>query len=118
MNVVLLQGVLSSEPRERTLASGSTLIAWEVTTPDGDQKRSVPVVWFDPTRTVRMVGAGDEVVVLGSVRRRFFRAGGATTSRTEVIGSRAALSRRPKRADQIRDAAVARIDSMLTPEPD
>jgi hypothetical protein len=33
---------------------------------------------------VEALDVGDEVVVLGSVRRRFFRAGGSTASRVEI----------------------------------
>ena len=84
MNIVVLEGVLSSAPREKELPSGSLLVTWEVTTTVGEQKLSVPVVWFDPRRPARL-HAGDAVVVAGAVRRRFFRAGGATVSRTEVV---------------------------------
>ena len=45
---------------------------------------SVPLVWFDPPQKVSVV-AGDEVSAVGTVRRRFYRAGGATQSRTEVV---------------------------------
>jgi single-strand DNA-binding protein len=83
MNVVLIEGRLSSDPRQRGLPSGSVLHSYEVSTSDGGATRSVPVVWVDPARPPRLV-AGDRVVVVGSVRRRFFRAGGAVASRTEV----------------------------------
>jgi len=82
MNIVVIQGTLSSEPVERTLPSGAILTSLEVTTrTDGESARSVPVV---TARSVGSLSGGDEVLVVGSVRRRFFRAGGATQSRTEV----------------------------------
>jgi single-strand DNA-binding protein len=37
-----------------------------------------------------------EVIVVGTVRRRFFRAGGATQSRTEVVADRIVPTRRTK----------------------
>jgi single-strand DNA-binding protein len=84
MNIAVVLGTLSSDPRYRDLPSGSELITYEVTTTEPDGGRgTVPVVWFDPPRPPS-VHAGDDVVVLGRVRRRFFRAGGATVSRTEV----------------------------------
>ena len=83
MNIVLLEGHLSSDPRRRDLPSGSALHAYEVSTRDGRVTRSVPVVWVDPVRPPRL-SDGDHVVVVGSIRRRFFRAGGAVASRTEV----------------------------------
>lgn len=94
MNVVLLQGILSSEPRHRTLPSGTELVNWELTTDAGGARHTVPVAWFDPTASVRATGAGDQVVVLGMVRRRFYRADGRTVSRTEVVGERCARAGR------------------------
>ncbi len=87
MNIVVLQGTLSSEPVERTLPSGDNIMNWEVTTTTSVGKRSVPVQWDDPPKRALAIGEGDEVVVLGTIRRRFFRAGGVTASRTEVVAS-------------------------------
>ncbi len=111
MNVVVLQGVLSSEPRQRQLASGSRLLTWEVTTGEPGAKQSAPVVWFDPPLSVTRITAGQEVVVVGSVRRRFYRSGaGATVSATEVLAERAALASRRARASDIRAAAAALVE--------
>ena len=84
MNLVVLRGTLSSEPVDRQLASGSTVWSLEVTSRTADGVCSAPVAWVDPPHPPH-VGSGDEVVVIGQVRRRFFRAGGATQSRTEVV---------------------------------
>lgn len=104
MNIVVIQGHLSSDPRQRDLPSGSILHAYEVSTRDGGVTRSVPVVWLDPVRPPRFA-EGDEVIVIGSVRRRFFRAGAAVASRTEV---EAEVVTRPgsARADRARVAVV------------
>ncbi len=111
MNVVVLQGVLSSTPRHRQLGSGTQLVSWEVTTPVAGAKQSVPVVWFDPPRAVQGIGAGDEVVILGSVRRRFYRTGGgATVSATEVLARRAARTGRASDAAKVRAAALELLD--------
>ena len=81
-NLVLLRGTLTNEPLVRALASGDTVTHVELSTEvDG---RSVTVPVSVPERTVT-VGAGDTVVAVGYVRRRFFRAGGVTQSRTEVV---------------------------------
>lgn len=101
MNVVVLRGTLSSEPRERTLPSGTNVLNWEVTTRTDAETRSVPVQWTDPPKAALEFDAGEDVVVLGTIRRRFFRAGGATASRTEVV---AELAARPNRK-----AAVAKL---------
>lgn len=113
MNVVLLRGVLSSDPRLQELPSGSLLMRWEVTTTTGGEKLSVPVTWFDPPTGLRDLVAQTEVVVLGVVRRRFFRTGAQIQSTTEVVASAAATERQAKAArrmieraaDQVVDAA-------------
>ena len=84
MNIAIVQGVLTSTPRERTLASGDTLISYEIRSVEADDsKLTVPDAWISPSRPP-VVDVGDEVVALGVVRRRFFRAGGITQSRTEI----------------------------------
>ena len=82
-NLVVLRGRVSSEPTARELPSGSVVTNIELTTPTDDGAVSVPVV----IAGAASYSLGDELVVVGSVRRRFFRAGGATQSRTEVVAS-------------------------------
>jgi single-strand DNA-binding protein len=84
MNVVAVSGHLSSEPTVRELQSGSVLMTFELTTRVDEVGVSVPLVWFDPPKKVA-VAAGDEIAAVGTVRRRFYRAGGVTQSRTEVV---------------------------------
>jgi single-strand DNA-binding protein len=84
-NLVVLRGTLAGDPRPRELPSGSLLLQFDVTTRDDGGTQSVPVAWFDPAATGVPAAAGEDLVVIGSVRRRFFRAGGATQSRTEVV---------------------------------
>ena len=102
MNVVLIEGTLSSDVRVKELPSGATVATLEVTTRTLEGSvASVPVDWFvsDPPDWP----AGTEVVVLGSVQRRFFRAGAATQSRTSVLAERVASG-----ADRRGAAAVRR----------
>ena len=56
----------------------------ELTTRVDDVASSVPLVWFDPPARVTLC-SGDEICLVGTVRRRFYRANGATQSRTEVV---------------------------------
>lgn len=86
VNTVVLVGHLTSPPQCRSLASGSVLWCFEVTTPTDEGSWSVPVAWFDPPAEP-VFAAGDEVAVAGSVRRRFFRSAGGTQSRTEVVAT-------------------------------
>jgi hypothetical protein len=105
MNVVVIRGILSSDPVERTL--GSVLVSMAVTTPlPGGRRVSVPVAWFDPPS--QRPSPGDEVVVLGAVERRFFRTGHGTASRTEVVATRVVAARRARAvAALLRDATAA-----------
>lgn len=105
MNVVILQGTLSRPAALHELPSGSTLLALELTVRSSDGTDTVPVSWFDPPATAAAsLDTGAEVVVTGRVRRRFFRAGGATQSRTEVVADAVVPARRAAKAA----AAVAR----------
>jgi single-strand DNA-binding protein len=86
MNVAVLCGTLSRAPEVRELPSGDRLVAYEVTVrPPQGKAESVPVAWPDAPAWAGRFPAGADVVVVGRVRRRFFRAGGATSSRTEVV---------------------------------
>jgi single-strand DNA-binding protein len=80
------------------LPSGDELVSYEVTTrSDEAAAESVNVVWFDPPPTADGYGTGDEIVVVGRVRRRFFQAGGTTMSRTEVVAARVLSARHRRR---------------------
>lgn len=111
LNVVVLQGALSSAPRVRELPSGAEVTQLEVTTRVADGAVSVPVVVAVPDPHVATLAAGDAVVVIGRVARRYFRAGGVTQSRTEVVaervvraGRRQAVDRALRRAAELLDA--------------
>jgi single-strand DNA-binding protein len=109
MNVVVLQGSLSSPPQVRTLPSGDTMVAYEVTTRDGDQPaESVPVVWFTSSAKAAELAAGTEVVVTGRVRRRYFRLPSGTGSRTEVVAEAVVPAAHRKRCATAVAAAVER----------
>jgi single-strand DNA-binding protein len=107
-NVVLLQGRVSSEPRPRELPSGSTIVNLEVTTQVGESSVSVPVVLERPS--VECV-AGDDVVVVGHVRRRFFRAGGSTQSRTEVLAHKVVRASRTRAVQTLIERVVVLLDT-------
>ena len=48
---------------------------------------------------------GVDVVVIGTVRRRFFRVGGATQSRTEIVADVVIPARRRRRVETACDVA-------------
>ncbi|MGH9077536.1 MAG: single-stranded DNA-binding protein [Acidimicrobiales bacterium] len=85
-NVVAIEGWLARPVEQRLLPSGTRLLALEVTVPRADgPAEAVPVAWFDGPAAAAGWGTGQEVVVVGRVRRRFFKVAGSTQSRTEVV---------------------------------
>jgi single-strand DNA-binding protein len=111
MNIVVLQGRLSSAPVVRPLASGSILLSLELTTTVDGAAASVPVAWLDPPASVAWE-AGDELVVTGTVRRRFFRSAGFTQSRTEVVATQVIEAAKRR---QVRNA-IAKALAAAQPE--
>lgn len=86
LNLVVLEGRLARPAELRQLPSGTSLVTLEVTIRgEGKPAETAPVACFDGPAWVSALPADAGVVVIGRVRRRFFRAGGATQSRTEVV---------------------------------
>lgn len=113
MNVVILAGHLSSPPRRTQLPSGDERWTLELSCPAeatssaaGATLLSVPVALTATIAGIDRWAAGTELVVAGVVRRRFYRAGGITRSRTEVVADAvvAVTARRP--VDRALAAAV------------
>jgi len=133
-NVVVLRGRVNRPPVERMLTSGDRLAAIDVTVPggvagattgQGPRSQSVPLAWFGAPAWVADLAPGTEILVSGRVRRRFFRSGGSTQSRTEVVVEQAAQLRHVAKcvallrrvAQEIADAdpgAVAARDGRAT----
>jgi single-strand DNA-binding protein len=107
-NVAVVRGQLSGAPRTRQLPSGSALVEFDVTTRDDEGTSSVPVVWFEPGALAESLEQGSAVLVVGFVRRRFFRTAAGTQSRTEVVARRVVgCSRRAQVARTLADVAAA-----------
>lgn len=84
VNVAVIRGVLATDVRVSELPAGGVVHNFEVKTGAGEHRHVVPVAWHDPVRPARLA-PGDEVVVVGAVRRRWFRSGGGSQSRTELL---------------------------------
>jgi single-strand DNA-binding protein len=108
MNVAILRGHLSRPPEHRLLPSGDAVANYDVTIRRaGERAETVPVAWVGAPASAADLDVDDEVIVVGRVRRRFFRAGGTTQSRTEVVAERVVPTRRRARAAQAVAAALA-----------
>jgi len=109
-NLAVLVGHISAPPITRELQNGTTVMQFDLATPIHGERISVPVAWHDPTSSqLASIDDGVHVVVTGSVRRRFFRVGGQTQSRTEVVASAVVPSRRAKTARRALAAAAAQL---------
>lgn len=113
-NVAVLRGALRGDPVTRILPSGGVVVQFDVSTTvrfrGTVSHTSVPVAWADPS-SASMAGLvdGNELVVVGTVQRRFFRVGGATQSRTEVVAESVIPARRRKQVDAALDAVLDRL---------
>jgi hypothetical protein len=86
MNTVVLHGHVRATPVERKLDSGDVLVSFDLVTPVDPGRTTVPVVWTSDGSCA--LHEGDELVVIGTVGRRFFRARGTTAWRTDVTATR------------------------------
>lgn len=111
-NIAVVVGDLSSEPRITTLPSGDVLVNYEVSTETPGGRLSVPVQ-ADGSGRCPVLHQGDRVVAVGVVRRRFYRAGGATMSRTELV---AEVVGRPTAA-RVRSALAAAASALGAATP-
>lgn len=117
-NVVVLRGRLTRPAAVRSLPSGDQLVALEISMArDGDPAETAPVVWLDAPAAATSLDVGEEVVVVGRVRRRFFRAGGVTQSRTEVVAEVVVAAAQGRRVKAAVARAVARLDEAATATP-
>jgi single-strand DNA-binding protein len=113
-NVVALVGRLARPAEWRELPSGDRLVSYEVTVErPGERAEGVPVVWVGAPATAADHDVGERVVVVGRVRRRFFRAGGGTQSRTEVVADAVVAARQAKRARGALERARAMLDDAV-----
>jgi single-strand DNA-binding protein len=116
VNVAILRGRLARPATSQLLPSGDRLVSFEVTVERaGLRAETVPVVWFDAPASVDSLDVGEAVVVVGRVRRRFFRAGDRTQSRTEVVADRVIPLRHEERAHRAIERALAVLSA--TPGP-
>lgn len=109
-NLVVLRGLIRRDPEFRLLASGDELMSLDLTVRSDDgPAESVPVVWPNPAAAAVKFVEGDDVVVVGRIRRRFFRAGGSTATRTEVHADKILSARSGVR---IRTALEPRVEDL------
>lgn len=113
MNLTVVSGHLARPASIRELNEGHRVLTLEITGSEaGSKSGSIPVCWHDPPATAENLDVGDEVVVVGRVRRRFFRAAGSTQSRTEVDAQLVIRARQRSRIRRALAEASATLDEM------
>jgi single-stranded DNA-binding protein len=117
VNLAVLCGPCSGPAEIRVLESGTRLASLAVRCPTGTTSRaaaderatSVPVTVWDPPAWVETLAAGDVVVVVGRMRRRFYQRPGGVGSRVDVEAELIGRARDRRRID----AALRKADEAL-----
>jgi single-strand DNA-binding protein len=117
VNVVVLVGELARPGEVVVLASGERLATLDlVVRRPGRPAEGIPVRWLDPPGWVASLAPGTPLAISGRVCRRFFRSGGATQSRTEVVADRVVRGASRGRVRALVDEAVEALDAALAGE--
>jgi single-strand DNA-binding protein len=101
-NLVVLRGRVSGAPQLRSLPSGAAVVNFELSTLVDGLSITVPIAVEAESVDCEL---GDHVVVTGHIRRRFFRVGGVTQSRTEVVGTTVLRETRRKAVERALEQA-------------
>jgi hypothetical protein len=100
VNLAVLRGPCSGPPELRVLESGTRVATLAV---------RIPVTVWDPPAWVEDLDAGDEVVVAGRMRRRFYQRAGGVGARVDVEAELVGRARDRRRVD----AASRRAQDVL-----
>jgi single-strand DNA-binding protein len=89
LNMAVVIGSLTKPVDVRSLPSGDSVASFDLQVLRTDQSaETVPVTLSETPELVADWAVGEQLLVIGRVRRRFFRAGGSTQSRTEVVAEK------------------------------
>ena len=111
-NQAVVIGELVQSPERKDLPSGAEVVSFSLTVrADGQKTTSVPLSWFNPPKRVDRWKVGDQIVAVGPVVRRFYQAGGATGSRTD-IDVRHAESLASTRSRRLLDRAESTLNEL------
>ena len=115
-NLSIVVGTLARGPERRELPSGESVLGLEVAVrPAIGAQEVVPVVWYGAPVAADRWSPGEQILVTGRTRRRFFQAGGVTQSRTEVVAAVVLPTRRAAAARSALEAAAGEVLGALDP---
>ncbi|MEX0666026.1 MAG: hypothetical protein WD598_14840 [Acidimicrobiia bacterium] len=114
VNLVVLRGVASAPPEIRKLTSGRRIATLSVRVHALDPgATSVPVAVREPPGWVEDLDEGAPIVVVGALRRRFFKtATGTTGARVEVEARAVGRGTDRRRLDTARRRAEEELDGL------
>jgi single-strand DNA-binding protein len=116
VNLGVLCGPCSTAPEVRVLESGTRLATLAVRCPAGahadERATSVPVTVWNPPAWIDTLEAGEEVVVVGRLRRRFYQRPGGVGSRVDVEAAYIGRARDRRRVDAALRRAVEALEAL------
>ncbi len=106
-NVALVRGTLVALPTVRVIDRHQRATTFDLATVVGGKRAVVPVVALN--MDLPIIKVGDDVTVLGHVRRRFFRVGARTQSVTELMVEHIVSGNKTARLEKLYAALTARV---------
>jgi single-strand DNA-binding protein len=95
LNMAVIIGSLAKPVDIRPLPSGTSVVSFDLQVLRTDlSPDTVPITLSEMEETSTDWPVGEQLIVIGRVRRRFFRVGGSTQSRTEVVAEKVIALRR------------------------
>jgi single-stranded DNA-binding protein len=116
VNLGVLCGPCSTAPEVRVLESGTRLATLAVRCPAGpaadERSTSVPVTVWNPPAWVDTLEAGEVIVVVGRLRRRFYQRPGGVGSRVDLEAEYVGRARDRRRIDAALRRALEALDAL------
>jgi len=116
VNLGVLCGPCSTVPEIRVLESGTRLATLAIRCPAGasadERATSVPVTVWDPPAWIDTLEAGEAVVVVGRLRRRFYQRPGGVGSRVDVEAAYIGRARDRRRIDAALRRALEALEAL------
>jgi len=106
-NVSLVRGTLVALPTVRVIDRHQRATTFDLATVVGGKRAVVPVVALN--MDLPIIKVGDDVTVLGHVRRRFFRVGARTQSVTELMVEHIVSGNKTARLEKLYAVLTARV---------
>ena len=124
VNLSVVCGPCSGAPEIRVLESGTRLATFGVRCPgggsapgsggraEGDRTTSVPVTVWNPAAWIETLEAGEAVIVLGRLRRRFFQRPGGVGSRVDLEAELVGRARDRRKVASAYRKAIAALEPL------